>query len=187
MIWWNKQQIALSLSSAGKLKMHEVLIHNHICRQYLLELLNSSCVAQESWFYSKFMLKSSMLSCAFRHSFSAAFLVEFNPISSMSFCNIDNPGGSPAQQLNTTLWATAKKRHVGVAVNGNVVRKLHTGMGRSKPNFFFFFFLSFLPLLSWTIFTSRIEIPWHVTLLHTLSSVSSAPRIIFSLPFNLFL
>lgn len=33
-----------------------------------------------------------------------------------------------------------------------------------------FFFSLYLPLLSWTILTSRAEIPWHVTLLHTLSS-----------------
>lgn len=71
-----------------------------------------------------FILKSSMLSCAFRHSVPAAFPVDFSPISSMSCCNIDNSrGGSPARQIK---YATARKRRIRVAVHGNSIWKTCT-------------------------------------------------------------
>lgn len=58
---------------------------------------------------------------------------------------------------------------------------------------YFLFIFVFLPLLSWTILTSRTEIPWHVTLphTHTLSScllcvVSTSHHLFYPL-LNLFL
>lgn len=65
------------------------------------------------------------------------------------------------------LWLISDVHENVVAARKFNLTTVHSCTSHSKCDSFFFLFL---PLLSWTILTGSTDIPWHVTLPHTLSS-----------------